>query len=295
MKKFLVSLLTLIIAVSCVFCMTGCTEIESGSKIQRIKMVLEVYDAAGNVKETTDVYAKLYLNFAPKSTAHIIDLIEDGYYDGTCISNLNSNWLELGAYEYGTEGTIVKKAYDGKPVDGEFEKNGWTGNTLTIRQGAIVFKREYDGGNESKYDTATSALAICLSSSASSNFSAKSYCILGMIVSDDADDSADTDLGKKSSIGKLSSLTEYKDMTDDDDNTVVTYYDEVNGKYYTKWTESSDNGSEVHYAEGASVDEANELAGAAKEDFIDRLSEEANSFLVVPAVKLVIKTVTLSK
>lgn len=294
MKKFLITLLTLIISVSCVFCMTGCTEVENGSKIQRIKMVLEVYDAAGNVTETTDVYAKLYLNFAPKSTAHIIDLIEDGYYNGTCISNINSNWLELGAYEYGTEG-IVKKAYDGKAIEGEFEKNGWTGNTLTIRQGAIVFKREYDGGNESKYNTATNALAICLSSSASSNFNAKSYCILGMIVSDDADDDADTDLGKKSSIGKLSSLTEYKDMTDDDDNTVVTYYDEVNGKYYTKWTESSDNGSDVHYAEGATVDEAHELTGAAKEDFIDRLSEEANSFLVVPAVKLVIKTVTLSK
>lgn len=295
MKKFLVSLLMLIIAVSCVFCTTGCAEVENGSKIQRVKMVLEVYDAAGNVKETTDVYAKLYLNFAPKSTAHIIELIEAGYYDGTCISNLNSNWLELGAYEYDANGAIVKKAYDGEAVKGEFEKNGWTGNTLTIRQGAIVFKREYDGGNESKYDTATNALAICLSSSASSNFNAKSYCVLGMIVSDDADDDADTDLGKKSSIGKLSSLTEYKDMEDEDDNTVVTYYDETTGKYYTKWTESSDNGSAVHYVEGAVIDEANELTGTAKEDFIDRLSEEANSFLVVPAVKLVIKTVTLSK
>lgn len=295
MKKFLVSLLTLIIAVSCVFCMTGCAEVEDGSKIQRVKMVLEVYDAAGNVKETTDVYAKLYLNFAPKSTAHIIDLIKAGYYDGTCISNLNSNWLELGAYEYGTEGTIVKKAYDGKKVEGEFEKNGWTGNTLSIRQGAIVFKREYDGGNESKYNTATNALAICLSTSASSNFSAKSYCILGMIVSDDADEDADTDLGKKSSIGKLSALTEYKDMEDADKNTVVTYYDEVNGKYYTKWTESTDNGSAVHYAEGAAVDEAHELTGAAKDALVDRLSDEAHDFLVVPAVKLVIKTVTLSK
>lgn len=297
MKKLLVSLLTLIIAVSCVFCLVGCSEVKDGSKIQKIKIVLEIYDADGTATET-DIYAELYLNYAPESTAHIIDLIKKGYYDGTCISNVNSYWLEMGMYKYDENGKLVATDYSDGTVKGEFLNNGLKGNKLTVTKGSIVLKRNYDEtgkeGSTSQYNTATSGLIFCLSSSASSTFSKNSYCVLGKVLSDDADDDAEDELEQKSSIDKLYSLIDYKSATDDNDNTVITYYYEKAGegevKYYTKWT---DEDGEAHYAEGAEVDESKELKDTALEDFEELFDKNKNYFLVVPSVKLVIKSVTL--
>lgn len=294
MKKLLVGLLTAIIAVSCVFCLTACGDtVKNGSKIRTLKMELEVYDAAGTVTATTDVYMELYLNFAPKSTEHITKLVKDGYYNGTAISNINTNWLEFGAYAYAEDGTLSKKEYNNGKVEGEFLNNGLQGNRLTTAKGAIIFKRDYDDNSsdtaESKYNTAENTMVICFSSSASTTFPANSYCILGMVRSDDANQDADTELEKKSSIDKLSSLTEYTE-TEVDDNKVTTYFYEKTGTYYTKWTDEDSN---VHYAEGAEVDSDNELTGAELEEFNTLFGENKNYFLVVPCVKLIIKSVTV--
>ncbi len=294
MKKLLVSLLTAIIAVSCVFCLSACGDnVKNGSKIRTLKMQLEVYDASGAVTETTDVYMELYLNFAPKSTEHITKLVESGYYNGTAISNINSNFMEFGGYEYAADGKLAKKEYTLGKVEGEFLNNGLQGNKLTTAKGAIIFKRDYDDNSqetdESKYNTAESTMAICFSSSASTTFPSNSYCILGLVRSDDANEDADTELEKKSSIDKLATLTEYKESTGDD-GTVVTYYYEKTGTYYTKWTDEESN---AHYAEGATVDKDAELTDKDLESFNTLFEESKNYFLVVPSVKLVIKSITV--
>ncbi len=294
MKKLLVSLLTAIIAVSCVFCFSACDPVKNGSKIRTLKMQVEVYDASGAVTATTDVYMELYLNFAPKSTEHITKLVNDGYYNGTAISNINSNWMEFGGYEYAEDGKLAKKEYTGGKIEGEFLNNGLQGNKLTTAKGAIIFKRDYDDNSqdnaESKYNTAESTMAICFGSSASTTFPSNSYCILGLVRSDDANENADTELEKKSSIDKLSSLTEYKETKADDDSTVVTYYYEKTGTYYTKWT---DEESVAHYAEGAEVNRDAELTDKDLEAFNTLFDENKNYFLVVPCVKLVIKSITV--
>lgn len=293
MKKLLVCLLTAIVAATCAFTFIGCDEIENGSKITRIKIELEVYDASGNVTTTTEVYAKLYLNYAPNSTKQIVDLVNEGFYNGTCISNINSNWLEFGQYVYDENGLLAKKDCGKDPVDGEFPAAGITGNMLTTSKGAIVFKRNYDDATlESSYDTAKSALAICFSSSAASTFDDFYYCILGKVVDDDADEDADTELEQKSSIEKLQSLTEYKENEDEDGNTVVTYYYETENAYYTKWTDEDSN---EHYALGTAVDSDNELKGKDLEDYKKLYNDNKDYFLVVPAVKLVIKNVSVCK
>ena len=294
MKKLLVSLLTLVVLATCAFTFVGCNDnVKLGSKITKIKTVIEVYDAAGNVTATTDVYMELYLNFAPASTAHIIKLVNDGFFNGTCVSNVNSNWLEIGAYQYNAEGNFEKKNYTYGTVAGEFLNNGINGNKLTTTKGAIVFKRAYDDNKieteESRYNTAESTMAVCFSSSAASTFNADSYCILGMICSDDADVDASSDLEKKSSIDKLASFAEYKE-TKVDDNTVVTYYYETEKAFYTKWT---DEAGSVHYATGAEVNTDNEITGKELEQFNKTFSENKNYFLTVPAVKLVIKSMSV--
>lgn len=293
MKKLLVCLLTVIVAATCAFTFIGCDEVENGSKITRIKIELDVYDAAGNVTTTTDVYAKLYLNYAPNSTKRIVDLVNEGFYNGTCISNINSNWLEFGQYAYDESGRLMEKDCGKDPVAGEFPAAGVTGNMLTTSRGAIVFKRNYDDNTlASSYDTAKSALAICFSASADSTFDDFYYCILGKVLTDDGNEDADTELEKKSSIEKLQSLTEYKDNEDEDGNTVVTYYYEKENSYYTKWTDEDSN---EHYASGAEVDSDNELKGKVLEDYKKLYNDNKNYFLVVPAVKLVIKNVSVCK
>lgn len=295
MKKLLVSLLTVLVAATCVFTMAGCSDnVKLGSKVQKIKMTLEVYDASGAVTETTDVYMELYLNFAPESTAHVIKLVNEGYYNGTCVSNVTSTWMEFGAYAYDTEGNFKQMDYNGEAVKGEFINNGLQGNKLSTTRGAIVFKRDYDDNTTedavSKYDTAKATMAICFSSSASSTFDSKSYCILGLVLSDDANEDADTDLEKKSSIEKLATLTEYQTVKDDNDNTVTTYYYEKTGEFYTKWTDSE---SAEHYCEGAEIDADAELTGKALEDYKKLFNDNKNYFLVVPSVKLVIKSMSV--
>lgn len=294
MKKVLVSLLTVLVAFTCAFSMAGCSDnIKNGSKITTVKMVVEVYDASGSVTATTDVYMELYLNFAPTSTAHIIKLVNDGFFNGTCVSNINSNWMEIGAYQYDTDGKFDKKNYTYGNVIGEFLNNGIQGNKLSVTKGAVVFKRDYDDNRidteESKYDTAESTMAICFSSSASSTFDPDSYCVLGMIVSDDADEDASSELEQKSSIDKLASLSEYKEASIDD-NTVTTYYYETEKAFYTKWV---DEAGDTHYATGAEVNTDNELTGKDLEQFNKLFSENKNYFLTVPAVKIVIKSMSV--
>jgi hypothetical protein len=65
-----------------IFSFTACDEVENGSKIQRIKITLQLDD------EQVEVEAKLYVNYAPETVAHVISLIEAGYYNGKDVSNV---------------------------------------------------------------------------------------------------------------------------------------------------------------------------------------------------------------
>lgn len=288
--------MTIVTVFTCAFSFAGCDDyVKNGSNIEVVKMVIDVYDASGEVTATTDVYLEFYLNFAPKSTAQILALIDEGYYDGTCISNINSNWMELGGYKYDDDGNLVAIDDDVDAVEGEFLNNGLKGNRLTTSKGAIIFKRDYDdnttGDNDSKYDTAKSTMIFCFTSSASTTFDSDYYCILGMVVSDDEDEDASTELEQMSSIDKLASFADYSEE-EADDNTVVTYYYEKaaegESKYYTKWTDAD---GDVHYAEGTST-ENDELTGTALENFNTLYEENKNYFLVVPYVKLVVQSMS---
>ena len=167
----------------------ACDEIEQGSKIQRMVITLDFYDAAGAVVDTKDVQVKLYTNFAPNTCERFIALAEDGYFNGTCVSNVQSNYFEFGEYYY-DQNVLTKKSFDTSKygtLKGEFEKNGWIGNKLYTKSGALIMKHDTETtGSVSKYDSAQGTVILALGSV--SKYTETDYCIFGMVCSDDQDD-----------------------------------------------------------------------------------------------------------
>ena len=131
MKKRIFSLVVaLVLAVAC-FSLTACGEVKQGSKIQRMKMVLEFRNEKGEVTDEKTVGIELYLNFAPETTKQFMKLAEEGYYDGVCISNVYDKYLEFGEYTGTKAGELTENKKTASTVKGEFEDNGIVGNKLS--------------------------------------------------------------------------------------------------------------------------------------------------------------------
>ncbi len=288
MKKLLTKLLALVVCAVSLFAFVGCNdEIENGSRIERMTITLDFYDASGAVVDSTDVEVKLYMNYAPETTARFISLAESGFYNGTCVSNVTSSYFEIGGYKYDAEGNLVKNPFTGDPIKGEFLKNGWSGNKLTVSAGALVMKHDVEG--EGKYDSADGTVIIC--TGATGAYSNDKYCVFGMIESTDAADkdnsASDIPLDEKSSIDKCKEVLNYRSEDNADEQTVSTLYYEADGKFYTKW----EDGEGTHYCEGATLNAAEELEGEALEAFEELLNDESHAFLTVPYVKIVINSI----
>ena len=289
MKKLLSLVLIAILALSALS-LTACSgEIEQGSKIERVLITLDFYDAENKVVDTKTVQAKLYLNFAPETCARFLSLAEDGYFDGTCVSNVQSGWFEFGGYTF-ENGTLTKKAFDENKypaLKGEFEKNGWVGNKLTTKSGSLIFKHDTESVNGvSKYDTAKGTIIVALSTL--SKFPASEYCVFGTICNDDADDNpysaVDSSLVNRSGKSSVAVLNTLTDLVSDDG--VRTYYYEKENVFYTRVTD--DDG--VRYYLGTEIG-GDALEGEELEKIEDLVSDSDDALLTVPYTKVVIKSV----
>ena len=97
MKRIICVLTTLVLTFAMVLSLSACgKEIENGSEITRVNFEIEFYNENGEVENTTTVTAKFYTTFAPETTKQIIDLINNGYYDGVCVSNVASTYAQFG-------------------------------------------------------------------------------------------------------------------------------------------------------------------------------------------------------
>ena len=292
MKKKLSILVSLLMVFALVFSLSACAEVENGSKIQRMKMVLTYTNANGEETERT-VQIKLYQNFAPKTVEHFVKLAEAGYYDGTVVSNLQSGWFEFGGYKYEND-KLAAYGQDTETVDGEFSLNGWLGNTLkTSNSGALVMKRNYslDSDTKSAYNTAKGTVIVTLASG--SKFKSTEYCYFGLICDDDecytyTDDSATT---TKSSLDAVKELADYRE----NDDGITIYYYETTGEYYSMKKYTDDSGSSVtEYYKGATQTAENLLEDEALDDFKkDILNDNQNNcfLLTVPYTKITIKSI----
>lgn len=304
MKKLLTKIICVLLLVSFTVALTACGEIENGSKITRVKLVVSFYDEDGECTDY-DIYAKLYENYAPETIAHVKAKIESGYYNGTCISNVSSSYAQFGDYTLNEDGTLNAKD-QGSAIAGEFYKTGWTGNKLSSASGALVLMRDNSVKGDEKYNTGKATIAVSFSSSA---FDSESYCIFGKLVSDDGDSDSDDEMLQKSSYGKMYTLTERisddngrrlyyctKYVADETDDT-ETY--DWEGKYFTyiKYDE------EYHYFEGIYSSESEiradknavMLSDDEAEAFEDEMSKNGSNFMNIPVLKVIIKSVTIEK
>lgn len=292
MKKTAKTILTLALALAFIFGIAACGEVEGGSKIQRMKMQIEFLDASGEVADTQTVTIKLYLNYAPETTKHFMELAESGYYDGTVVSHVAATWFEFGGYSM-EDGKLAKKD-QGEAIEGEFTDNGWTGNTLRPTAGALILKRNYDatdGSGASQFNTGKATIIMCTGTT--SKFDPDRYCVFGMVVSDDATaaDNTASESASDSTVNRdgMSSLEKIKTIADlaanaDGDK---VYYNEKDNAYFAL---VHDADGEAHYYKGMD-DGSDEMTDEETEDFTTRLDEESNDFLVLPYLTVRIKSI----
>ena len=309
MKKKILSLLIVAMLAVSAFAVAGCSEIENGSKIERMIVTLAFYDADNELVEEKDVQIKLYTNFAPKTVAAFKKLCEDGFYNGTCVYNIQSNWLEFGKYEFGSDGklSVTGDYKNAAAIAGEFEKNGWKGNKLSVSRGAIIMKRDYDDEKVEgqKYDTAKGAVIVALGSP--SNFSADKYCVFGMVDTDDIDsnpssEQVDSSLVNLSGISSYGIIYTVRSLRETDEGTVTYYYDRAyddaeseyafEAGYYTK--AEDDEGNNVYYR-GTTISDDNMIEGDEETAFIKLLGDQSAYFYVLPYTRVIVKSIVAKK
>ena len=292
MNKLFTKIIAIALALTVIFSFTACDEVEGGSKIQRIQITLQLDD------EQVEVEAKLYVNYAPETVQHVIDLIEDGYYNGLDVTNVLSTYFQFGDYKL-VNGQL-EELNQGAAVKGEFENAGLTGNKLSVSSGAILLKREKDDINSGK---ATLVVAL----SASAPFQASNYCVFGKILSDDGNKEADS-----SSMEYLSSLErvlKIKECIADANGRKVFYClkDEVDSDVEGSkdWTGSyityAEYDGEMAYFEGLLTEADLQNKAVAEEKMItdDQLNDLSNkitvseNFMHIPTVTVKIVKIEL--
>ncbi len=298
-------LFILIMAIIMVFSAVGCATIIDGNKITKAVITLDFYGADGEVASTSTITIHLYENNAPDTVKHVKKLINDKFYDGICINNVSTNYVELGEYYYNESNKMVKKPYDYGMIDGEFENNGFENQKLEAVAGTIVMKHDRVTTSTAvdKYDTATSGLMFITNKSSDINF--RDYCVIGKIVESDGDASLssssvsadDIDRSDLSSFGIIKSI---KDITADktEDRTVTNYYHAATNTWYRKVVEYSET---TLYKTEEGKQEAEITDEEEKQEFLDLFTgstafkNEYYEYFTVPYQKIVVKTIRIKK
>lgn len=95
---------------------------------------------------------ELYPEYAPKTVANFLKLVNEGFYDGLTFHRVVDNFMCQGGDPDGTGmGGSDEKIY------GEFASNGWTQNTLSHTRGVISMARSQEN------NSASSQFFICYS------------------------------------------------------------------------------------------------------------------------------------
>lgn len=315
MKKITAKIVAIALSLICLFSFASCAEVENGSKIERMTIKISFTNADGEAK-TYDIHAKMYLNYAPATTAHVKELISNGYYTNLDVSALTATYFTFGDYSVDlTKADPLTSIDQGvKTIKGEFSKNGFTGNKLTISQGAILLRRGEEGINDgSKYDSGKATLAVMLSASAP--FSTSAYCVFAQIVSDDGNKEADSSSDEYlSSLDKVLQLKDciadsngrkiYKIINDDTDVKESTEDEplfNIKGQYFTLIQD--EDGNDVYYKGVHTYEDLNDpeyvsdeitLSDDEKSDLLTKLGITAN-YVTIPTVSVKIVSITLDK
>lgn len=306
MKKLLKGLIATVCALCCMLGVVACDEIKDGSKIKKGTITVSVDGTE------QDFNFELYLNFAPGTIEHFTYLVENGYYNETAVSNVNSH-VEFGGY-YFKDGKLASKYDDSEKsylkiitetyakgkivgsksdkrygkdmlVTGEFYKNGYDGNTLSL-DGALVLKRDVDDeAAYNAYNTGKATMAFTFGSDYYFN-SADEFAIIGKLVTDDASGNV------KSSYDRMKALLDY--AKDADENTYYYYTKGGDfGNYFMKnkdgeYFAQDENGDYYELVEDADVEED------AVELLLKEFTDNSDYMNVLPHSEKIIKVVKIT-
>lgn len=298
MKRFFKGILAFSCAATMLFAFSCGDVVKNGSKIDNCKITLNYVDADGE-EQTRTINFELYVNYAPATVEHFEYLANQGYYDGTVVSNLSS-YVEFGAFtekdgvltskydenvekgyysiitkDYalnkyvGTDKSVARYA-DDFSIHGEFAENGFGGNKLGLTGGSLVLKRDYNAKNQgAAYNTGKGTMAVTFGSSTYIS-TADRFAVIGKILSDDDDQFED----EQSSLEFLQALMTELDA-DADDNS-YWYYGKADSEYvgqYGRYLMKDENGT--YFVKDASGKFTVELDDTDDEDFLKELSEQA--------------------
>lgn len=313
--KTIAKLIALILIMASTFTFTACDIVEDGSVVTQLEITLDLYE--NGQAQTCKLNAKLYNDFAPETVKHILKLVNDGYFNNKCVFDVNNNFAQFGKYELDNDGNYQIKDENVDFVEGEFESNGLSGNTLKLQNGALVLNRvDFTAGvcpkcgtkvdkdevvcpNEnckiSAYNTGKATIAVCFDSS---KFNTSNYCVFGKLLNDDGvtTEGADTSLlENKSSADKFATI---KSLYKDGDTTI--YYNVVTNEYVTY--HKNNDGEEFYYNGKYSVNdiEQSTFAGVSKTEeevkaFNDDKNDNSANYVTVPYKQVVIESVKVVK
>lgn len=308
MKRLFKSLMALCLAGCCIFGATACDAVKNNSKLKTLSIVFDV----DGTEEKIDF--ELYVDLAPGTVDHFTYLCSQGYYDNTAVSNIKGH-VEFGEFYY--DANVFKSKYDddaiksyssiitssyaqGKTVgpandprynsdftiNGEFSKNGYTGNTLSL-SGALVLKRDIDTEDAGlKYNSGKATMAITFGSD---NYfgNASEFAVIAKVLTDD------TNGGKKSSYDRLKAIM--TDNAEDEDGNIYYYYDgEVKVDGVGNYIFYSDDGK--YFAQDETGAYTVELDGEKYDELIEDFAENPQNLRTLPAgKKITVKSITISK
>ncbi len=178
MKKSFIKVVAVAILTALTLTLTACTTyIKNGSEIQDVKF--DVSYTVGEETKTINSTLSLYKTFAPKTCNRVIDLCDNGFYNGSSlVLSKQQDYVVVGGFDF-IENEYKTKNYNGSALKGEFTKAGRE-SKLSVKAGALVMLREFDSKKGAqKYDTAKASFAILLTDAGT--FTSDKFCVFGFI------------------------------------------------------------------------------------------------------------------
>ena len=123
---------------------------------------------------TTEQKIRLCLdpNYAPKSVANFVKLVENHYYDGTIFHRIIKDFM-IQTGGYAITDNVLNEMEEVPAIEGEFASNGHPENTLSHELGVISMARTSDK------NSATSQFFICAATCTwlDGEYAAFGYCM----------------------------------------------------------------------------------------------------------------------
>ena len=143
MKKFILKILTCLLAVLMVFTFTAC------EKKSSFTITFKLYDSESD--KDNEITISYYVNntLAPNASKKVKEIVNSGYYNDAVFylledhNGIEYSQLMLGEFGRDADGNLYHK----EPIaisDADFAKNGTTGSNLTNKAGYIGLWRTWD-------------------------------------------------------------------------------------------------------------------------------------------------------